>query len=327
MVSDVMYLVPDFVEQGTVLRCGTDQVAANEREVHARIAVLKKIKDFEKAVENKMPYLGQRLAPSLKYLDDREPDAWAKITLRQVAQGVLNNSSPPPTSLICLHKWLMSHPEKYMADPTNYLQSQTFAVRPVREQRDIEFAVRAIHRNDPCVADFVEKAKRLIAASRSRKDSLSEPATAVPDKSVSFTDSDRIFLRFLSHSLHSSRTLQKNPFLVPTSAIIKRTGMYTEDRIEIALIHRMLQEMGALPPWDDILQRDVQSIMSLQPATKDLPIPRQKLGPDQFYSRDMVEHLRHDFGNLRVYVVDDYGAEELGVLGNQTFVDADDFLC
>ena len=45
--------------------------------------------------------------------------------------------------------------------------------------------------------------------------------------------------------------------------------------------------------------------------SKSTPLLSTPLGPDDFYSHDIVESIRHDFGDTPVYVVDDWDAEEL----------------
>jgi exoribonuclease-2 len=96
-------------------------------------------------------------------------------------------------------------------------------------------------------------------------------------------------------------------------------------------LRQFLIDVGEIAPWEDMVSQRRELNLDLMPDAESPRVKEQNtivtkgmssrlssrvsetqpLGPEDFYPRDTVEHLRHDFGNLPVYVVDDAAAEEL----------------
>lgn len=315
--GDVMFAVPDFANKDTVARCGTEETARNESEVNARIELLRQIRALEKTLEVESQKIGSALEHALvkARIYARDPDSWLKITTTEAARLITTKRTIPTVTLLCVHKCLMGKPKTFIADQRDYLATQTFTIRPLREIQEMEAVALRIHRKDESVLAFVEKARNLIAASRNKPPSTEDPPTVELNETCSFTEEDLGFIRFLLQSLRTTRTIQRDPMFVPTCTLVKMINMYDE-HVDTAVIHKLLVDMDVLPPWDDPVVRDASTLMNAtfverrEPSTVPSP-PPSPLGREEFYPRDIVEHIRYDFGDMAVYVIDDPGAQEL----------------
>ncbi|RKP05711.1 hypothetical protein THASP1DRAFT_32448, partial [Thamnocephalis sphaerospora] len=81
--------------------------------------------------------------------------------------------------------------------------------------------------------------------------------------------------------------------------------------------HKLAKRLLAQPifNYDVPHNKQQQSIESAQVdasrAPSRPPASHTPLGPEDFYQRDILDDLRHDFGNLPVYTIDDASAKEL----------------
>jgi hypothetical protein len=97
--------------------------------------------------------------------------------------------------------------------------------------------------------------------------------------------------------------------------------------VDDARVAQILTNLGVFPPWQDLVV--VQSTVDVEPefdpnseraakrekivekSLKSRPAPNIPLGPEDFYPSDPLEAVRHDFGQLPVFVIDDPHAQEL----------------
>jgi exoribonuclease-2 len=150
----------------------------------------------------------------------------------------------------------------------------------------------------------------------------------------SFTESDLVILRHIQASFFVSDR-QFSPFSQTVPWILKRTDRYGEV-FDAECTARFLVEIGVRSPWDNwaalgstlefvkgerraegrAQKSDDKEATSLpsEPAptaSASHPSLTPVLGPDDLYPTDQLDHLRHDFGQLNVFVIDDPDAAEL----------------
>ncbi|THG97339.1 hypothetical protein EW026_g4634 [Hermanssonia centrifuga] len=317
--SDVMFVVPNFVDRVTVERCGVSEVGENEHEINSRISVLKKIRELEKDIETHFQTHAAGLNTALASLRLRSRDAHMELTTEQAARMITKGPSIPLVTLLTVHKYLMRRPQMFVAHPQHFLTTQTFTVRPMAEVEVLERVSRMVTKKEKSLRDFIDKARSIIEASRAEPSS-SGPLSMKPIEGYSFTEDDQVIIRFLQFFMRPIRSTQNNPFIVPTATIMKRLDMYRDGTVDAAMVHQMLIDLGVLSPWDDPISREKDAIFTAaEPAFVSDPPPApisaisssDTVGPDEFYPRDIVAHLRHDFGDMPVYVIDDAGAQEL----------------
>jgi exoribonuclease-2 len=93
--------------------------------------------------------------------------------------------------------------------------------------------------------------------------------------------------------------------------LVKKVGAYDED-ITPNVVFDFLQDIGAVPPWEDFIslyrERFLQET-DFRPVSYYKDIPRNVL--DGLPKEDRHAAIRHDWGDLPVYVIDAEDAEEL----------------
>ncbi|KAG5219506.1 Lanosterol alpha-demethylase [Salix suchowensis] len=327
--DDVMFAVADFVPNDLISRCGGNEVAGNHSELMARVKVLQRLHQVDKAVEDAYNKI-QRAARSL-YSRTRssDPHAWSTVNLADAAKIISPN--PDLVHTFAVHKFLMKQSLQYVADP-DYRVARTFHVRP-QAHVDIINAVTAMTRqgdapSNPLV-EFVPKARELIARHQQiRRSTRDESPSIVPTK-VKWAPADRQILTFLLHSLRPKRSTQIDPYHVGTFAILKRLHTNIQE-IHESIVHQTLVDLGVIAPWQDaaslvgkvdqspkkqkLLETQEKAIIDKAFSS---PSPRQTasapvpLGSEDFHLQDPLHSIRHDFGDLPVFVIDDVTAEEL----------------
>ncbi|GBE88012.1 RNB-domain-containing protein [Sparassis crispa] len=323
---DIMFAISSFMDQDLVERCGREIDAQDEHQLAARVHALKRLRGFEVALERKTNVLSHSLVPLYEKCCAEDPNAWSQVTENEVARMVDPYSNPIPLmTKFVVHKHLFKQHKHFVAESRNFSSKQSFWVRPRHHLADLNLVDTMVLRRDPRLLAFIGKAKRKILASRAvTLVSWTEPPSEQLDTSMEFTPDDRLFIRYFQHANRSRRTIQEDPYQLAQSDILKRIDLYTGD-IDDAMCSKFLSEIGVLPPWEDVITRgDYHDTLETPPLRmpKDKPGGKtpslvmrpqsaQPLGPEDVYPHDIAESIRHDFGDLPVYVIDDAIAEEL----------------
>ena len=331
--ADVHFAIPNLISANLAERCGTDPITSSKQELKARIEALKQLREITLAAEQAAN--GSNVAERQRNIDvynlvrSREPRRWSKTSVAEVTKMLY--SDPTFLEHFGTHKFLMDHSLKYVADQ-DYLKTQIFNVRPIEDVEEIQTVLKWImdYRGSPSTAGpyqkFIEKARSVLQAydeDKTRRDS--GPVSQEPAKHT-WTKSDIVILGFLLRSLHLQRSIQTNPYSLGRSSILKH--LYPGQEVTDSMTHETLIKLGVLAPWQDLLVLLPEFDIDLEPqetspraiAEKALversystagTMAGQVLGPEDFHPNDPLESVRHDFGNARVFIVDDVGAEEL----------------
>ncbi|EIW57432.1 RNB-domain-containing protein [Trametes versicolor FP-101664 SS1] len=315
---DVQFQIPNFVDKQLAEDCGMMLIPESEKEMDARVEVLKRMRKFERSFENTMHAVLEEARAVNFYDKVAHPDSktWTQITIHDAAEKLFGSRDVSLEQLLAAQTYLMEEGISYVVEQRRFLMKQTFWVRPREDVEVIKAVHQMSHEQDPALDTFAEKARALVLASRARAvESFREPASRHPLEGVELTEKDKTILRYLRLSLRAMRRIQVDPFEIPFSQILKKTGLYDLELYDESSVYMLLSEMGVLAPWQEVVTRDEARFEDLEPVTLPpttaSPLLPDPLGPQDFYRRDIVESLRHDFGNTPVYVVDDWGAEEL----------------
>ncbi|KAJ7285264.1 hypothetical protein C8J57DRAFT_1052379 [Mycena rebaudengoi] len=319
--DDIMFSVPSLVTPDMAQRCSHLEIAVEKSQLNARIAVLQRIRQIERAVEAATAEISRKGLKVYNQVKSVDANTWATTTVTEVARLI----SPRPTlvTIFAAHKYLMDNPQNFVASHA-YRFSQSFDVRPQAHIKIIKTIEAWCRQPDSPLADFVKRANPIIAANkRLLAQHRDEKPSQRPAKHA-WTPEDIVILTFLQHGLRPSRSTQTDPYNIGLSAILHRLdpNVVVNDHE----VHMTLVNLGVYAPWQDLhsLRRDLDldqedpKTSSLAKATdalvqRSLSTPPRSgpLGPEDFHAKDPLDHLRHDFGNMRVYVLDDLSAEEL----------------
>ena len=251
-----------------------------------------------------------------------DEEAWTSITVEEAAKHL--NAHHPDRSLVlhAVYSRLMKHSHMFIMDSHNFISSQKFYVRPRSQVERFNQVWHFMHKDNERVREFALRAREIIVGLRKlTENSKNEAPSHNSASDFAFTEEDQLFIKFFLDSLVDIRAAQANSYTPLICEIIKSLGLYRGD-VDSEQVRQFLVDLGVLSPWQDI-----PSLKEVQPAlvtpTPD-PTPLMKgkqvsksapttssLGPDDFYPTDPLESIRHDFGQLPVYTIDDNGAQEL----------------
>lgn len=326
--DDTMFEIPLFISIDLVSRCGKAEITNHKPELMARVDVLKRLRDFSIALENVKHGFPRKTRTVHSFVKSQNPDEWSTATLSEIAK--IFYPKPSIVQIFALHKYLMSSSAEFLADNI-YRQTQTFHVRPLNEILDIERVNGMTRIKDGPITKFATKVQNIIRKNKQLYiDSWDERPTSSRAK-FEWNENDKAIIRFLLKSLRPVRSSQQDPYSLGQSVILK--SVYPKlPKAEASFVHSLLIDLGAIAPWQDLvsIRREfnleqisedksprvaeqnalVKKFLSSPPTPSSAPAGGV-LGPEDFHRTDPLESVRHDFGNLPVYVIDGAEAEEL----------------
>ncbi|KAJ7808190.1 hypothetical protein B0H14DRAFT_3152200 [Mycena olivaceomarginata] len=300
--DDIMFAVPSLVTPDLARRCSTLEIAVEEGQLNARVKVLQHIRQIERAVEDARADILRSGVDIYSIVKSRDPNEWATTTVAEVAR--LFTPKPTLVTVFATHKYLMERAECFVAGH-GYILSQSFKVRPASHISTIKSVFGVVSPAIGPVQDFAKRA-------------LPRPAKHT------WTPEDIVILTFLHQALQPMRSIQTDPYSIGQSAIIH--ALDPMQRVDDHETHMTLIDLGVYAPWQDIYSLRHSMNLDLEdPATspkakatealvkRSLATPPRSgpLGPEDFHATDPLDHLRHDFGDTPIYVIDDANAQEL----------------
>lgn len=318
-LQDVTYQFPEIASKHLVEQCGLYDLPTTEEELSARVAVLTKLRAFEMRFEEARHRIPE-IARSTSFYDSvapPDPVKWASITLRGAAEKLLGRTDLTDMDLYAVQYYLFDAAEHFVSETRRFLQMKTFWVRPRQDLQDLHHVTDLLKRRSPVLQEFVSKARKIVTELREREAATwNEPPSRHPLTGVAWSDDDEAIIRFLLASLRVRRVIQNDPHAIPAAYIMKQLDLYSLELYDANAVHTFLVDLGIIAPWEELNTRrhseavEKTDVVSLVP-TRPTPLVPPSLRPSDLYQHDVVESLRHDFGNLPVYVIDDWGAEEL----------------
>jgi exoribonuclease-2 len=328
--THIHFAVPNLISADLAARCGTDAIALLQPEIHARVEALKQLqlmlRQVEQSASGSRTWERQSVVDVYQEVKSSDPTKWAKVTLSE-ATGLLY-TRPGFVNYYATHRYLMDRPLRFLAS-SDYLKTQEFLVRPERDVIEIEMveswiAVYRVENRGP-VRAFVKKARAAIA----EYDETKRQRDAAPMSQETlglWNKDDKIILKFLLRSLQQHRSNQLDPYQTGRSSLLKFLIPHFPE-ITDSLAHATMIKLGVIAPWQDLYSLsplgnptgdfetksplEASSNQILQKSLTSRAVAGAVLGPYDFLSSDPLESMRHDFGDSRVFVIDDPAAEEL----------------
>lgn len=312
MSEDVLFRIPNF-QQG-------DQPASFESRV---------IRDYQKAIQLKKGLSLRGLNRIYKHFiaqaDSKEDDL--TVTLEDMARVAFELKQEQPVSSEQLHITFLhlANDPLHFIPTRNVRSTQEWQLRSENGALEISSLVDAIRSRDKSYTTFLERTSSLIQL----YDGLanSDLGTVKDTRALHqhrFSKQDARFINFVADWVKSPDSALKSPHDIYAPTILKALGCYKEDTFaDKSLATRFLKQVGMLKPWDNLFliqnaslvdeflwsDRARESQQQLDGyATAFLEGQTDGAG---FYARDPCDSLRHDFGRLPVYTVDDPLAKEI----------------
>ncbi|KAF8206144.1 hypothetical protein K438DRAFT_1577723 [Mycena galopus ATCC 62051] len=319
--EDIMFSVPALVAPDLALRCSKLEIAVEGSQLNARIKVLQQIRQIERAVEAASTNVRRSTVDVYSIVKSRDPNEWATTTVSEVAR--LFSTKPTLVDIFATHKYLMDKPQHFVA-AHGYMLSQSFDVRPSSHITTINAVTKWCREPSGPIQAFAKKALPIILANRRLRSQTRDAIPSQRPAKHTWSPEDIEILSFLHQALQPLRSTQVDPYSIGQSAVIR--ALNPDQRVDDHEVHMALVDLGVYAPWQDIyslrrnmgLDQEDPATSSKAKATEALvkrslstPPRSGPLGPEDFYASDPLDHLRHDFGDMTVYVVDDAHAQEL----------------
>ncbi|CAG8506733.1 5011_t:CDS:2 [Paraglomus occultum] len=287
---------------------------------HARLAG-----DLEKAAISLMQY--KHLEFKKAYSHFIQTSGTTPISTKTMASHVFKENEPQSAQLLAAHLFMMKHYIHFIvADPSKHRSAGYFKLRPLKSVNDLEAAMQWTRKTThPTMNTSIENLPK-------------------------FTDDDRLFIDMLKQYTLEEKGWQDLSLDVSASAILKPLKLY-KGIIDKDCVVTFLRDIGVWTPWENLAvyhpvlklqghgvskDADAEHEQSIQLARKLLDLPsfdysekkktlpkennsktgpliktRPVLGEEEFYPYDICSDIRHDFGNLPVYTIDDPTAHEI----------------
>ncbi|KAH7377268.1 hypothetical protein BKA66DRAFT_156529 [Pyrenochaeta sp. MPI-SDFR-AT-0127] len=310
-----------------------------------------------------------------------DPARTRMMTLTQIAKTLLAHNNPTwvpsPAALLAVRKALNHNEFRFRSDARSHRLTNVFAIRPKTDVQVVETVhewIRqyrehlALSANKPPnyiekrtkgathVINFLEKARRLVANSRKRRDPnpgyLGPSKTRLDAKDESsnvqvewgepFTSADKQIINFLQAWVLTEQFIGMAGLHAACANLLLATECYGAGVIHnggttySSLVEMdratgllFLQEIGVLSPHENRSLYDEQLMLPTVCLSRNLELLNTKAelirrNPD---FRDSMADLRHDWGSTTVFCIDDAGAHEIddGVSIERVRGDASEF--
>ena len=322
--ESVTAVVPAFIPQELVTRCGNTYPAANPIEHSARVEVLKRLQRLSIKLEHAVNFLTGTGPNFYKVFSSGDPEKWGTVTVKEATKLWANEPNNAifhlATNAHLLSQSLSFRPAE------DFTVSGQFEVRPQAHVDRILKVREWLNQRDSPVDAFARKAQGVLeknapAVIQSLR-ALQEPSSVPVDHT--WTEDDLTLIKFILSSLTPHKSYYSDPYDLGVSTIVKKIvpGVDVDD----VALQNILIGLGVVAPWQNmsLLRPDLRKVYDQETvdsneqiatvsfaqrrSTAEIP---QVMGPEDLYRSDPVEHLRHDFGDMKVYTIDDDTAQEI----------------
>jgi len=253
--------------------------------------------------------------------------------LDDMAKFIFDTDRPNAEQMYATHMYVSKDNIRFTASP-NVRGSGDFLLRPTKEANGLEWIISSVRSTDENFSGFLSRAREAVQYSNAHRD----PTTGVMDVKTqgfpTFSKNDKKFIDFIVEWVIEQKFALSTPHEIFAPSILKALKCYENTHIEKDVAAQFLRDIGMWQPWDNmtLLQEAPSSVEHfwskkaedneriMQKGEQDIQQQRslgglidspQSLGPHEFYSKDICDRIRHDFGDLTVYTIDDPSAKEI----------------
>lgn len=235
------------------------------------------------------------------------------------------NDRPTPLQRHVTFLYMVSDNIHYI--PTRDVRgSDSWLLRPQEECANISSIISSIRSRDESYTGFLTRAKAVITFHNTHSDpilgTLSQTALDISKNFTdAFTESDTKFINFVADWIRSPKIILDSPYEVFVPNILKALKTYDTLFFDRSIAIRFLKQVGMFKPWDNTGLVENATVAGEFIWSKEAKQSEKRMnelttafltGKSQdFMNEDPYQSIRHDFGNLRVYTIDDPSAKEI----------------
>ncbi|KAK4513949.1 uncharacterized protein ATC70_005956 [Mucor velutinosus] len=204
------------------------------------------------------------------------------------------------------------------------LGSNNWTLRSETECDRLTRIIDSIRSRDASYTGFLSRIKTLVTFYQTHADpvlgTFSRTALELaPAVTSTLTESDKEFVNFILDWVKSPKVIVDSPYEVFVPNILKALKCYDQLFYDRPLAIQFLKEVGMFTPWDNVgLLEDAKkaeeffwSKQSQESNEKMEAYTTAFLTDHNMGTQDRYASIRHDFGNLAVYTIDDPSAKEI----------------
>lgn len=253
-----------------------------------------------------------------------QTESEAQVSLNALASCAFKTQSPTPLQRHATFLHLVSDNTRFV--PTRDVRgSDLWNLRSIEECQKITNIIESIRKRDVSYTGFLTRMKALIGFYNSHADpvlgTFSQTALDMaPQVTSTLTESDKVFVNFIADWIKSPKVIVDSPYEVFVPTILKALRCYNELFFDRSLAIRFLKEVGMFRPWDNIGLIEDATVAGEFIWSKEAKENERKMsefttafltGDNRDINTDKYESIRHDFGDLPVYTIDDPSAKEI----------------
>lgn len=250
-------------------------------------------------------------------------------TLEELARYVFDTTQPTPMNKHATFLYLVTNNVHFIPD-SNVLRTTMWNLRPQEEVEPINQIIHWIRTRDLKFTGFLERANALVDFYRTHADehlgTISKNAIDDIKSKVKLTSTDKLFVNFIVDWIKMPKVNIDSPHEVFCPAILKGLHCYDSLFVDQSLAITFLKQIGMFRPWDNVglvedaalarpflWSKDSENYNTAMGnyATMFMNKDQQQWKKAGFYATDPSDSIRHDFGDLPVYTVDDPTAKEI----------------
>lgn len=320
----ILFVLPDFVPLERVFRL--DEILGTAKEDPKRFGqipltpednvqeyneilneVALRLNHFKLQTMKAISSIRKNVKSVYELLKNKDSARTTSVITPDVAKKLFSTEKPTFIQLYATHKLLADDLVHFVPDPARHLETAAFLVRANRDILLVSRISNWIRESSLEFEAFLDKSRKIIAISRSLPRVNAGPTkldVELPTE-LCFNGNDRLIIEFISAYVTGRKGFIPNNLLALAPLLIKRTGMYPAEIIanpDRDAAKLFLTEIGIWQSSENIIsQTDAGSAMR--------SIYRDQLACETF--GDENRSIRHDFGDMPVYTIDDASAHEL----------------
>ncbi|KAH8549620.1 hypothetical protein BGW37DRAFT_108603 [Umbelopsis sp. PMI_123] len=253
--------------------------------------------------------------------------------LDDMAKYVFSTERPTDEQMYATHMYITQDNVHFTAT-SNVRGSGTFILRSPEEANVLEWIITSIRSLDDNYKGFLARSRNAVYFSAQHRDSATGIVCVGKDKQnlPIFSEDDKKYIDFIAEWVTAQKFALLTPHEIFAPTILKALKCYDNTHIEKDVAAQFLRDIGMWQPWDNmalleeapisvehfwsakaqenekIMRKGEKTIKRHSLAAADRKGP---LAPHEFYPYDICDRIRHDFGDLTVYTIDDPSAKEI----------------
>ncbi|KAI9016379.1 hypothetical protein CLU79DRAFT_706683 [Phycomyces nitens] len=251
------------------------------------------------------------------------------VSLEDMARFAFSTQNPTHVQLHATFLHIVSDNVHFVPTPQVRYSGQ-WILRAQDKADHIGQLIGWIRMRNEAYTGFLERTKALISfVHQNANTDGTLPTDALKEALVyskAFTETDKMFINFVADWIKSPKIILASPHEVFVPTILKSLKCYDTILVDRSLAITFLKDVGMLKPWDNVSLLGNTGLMEDYAWSEKASQTKQKMAQytDAFLNNraddmsamgfavtDSCDSIRHDFGNLPVYTIDDPSAKEI----------------